>query len=110
MLRTLISLSLVGMQLSIAPLLAQKNVDAAGRKPSSAKKVPSHKPLTGSGIIFVEVDRKTGRVTTARMLKSTGHPSLDNAAVTGIRGAKFKPGTRSPVKIPIKFTVTGAEL
>ncbi len=106
MLRTIIGI-LVGAQMSVAPLLAQKSVDSRGRKPSPAKSARSQKPVTGSGIIFVEVDYQTGRVTAARMLKSTGSPILDNAAVTAFRKAKFKPKTISPVKVPIKFTLTG---
>ena len=37
--------------------------------------------LTGSGVALLEVDKRTGYVTSARMLKSTGHQILDDAAL-----------------------------
>ncbi len=64
--------------------------------------------LTGSGIASVSVS-PSGTVTSVTMSKSTGHPSLDNAAVSGLRGARFKPGTVPTVRIPITFTLTGAQ-
>jgi TonB family protein len=102
---------LVAAQLSAASALAQKKTTSpVGRKATSSKAIHSQKPVTGSGIILVHVDHGTGRVTAARMFKSTGHAVLDNAAVTAFREAKFKPKTKSPLKIPISFTLTGAEL
>ena len=64
--------------------------------------------LTGSGIARVSVS-PDGSVTSVSMSKSTGHPVLDNAAVVGLRGARFKPGTVPQVNIPITFTMTGAQ-
>jgi protein TonB len=64
--------------------------------------------LTGSGIARVSVS-PDGSVTSVTMSKSTGHAVLDNAAVVGLRGARFKPGTVPQVNIPITFTMTGAQ-
>ena len=64
--------------------------------------------LTGSGVARVSVS-PSGSVTSVSMAKSTGHPSLDNAAISGLRGARFKPGTVPTVNIPITFTMTGAQ-
>jgi TonB family protein len=63
--------------------------------------------ITGTGIIVVEVDRATGKVKAASMARSTGHTILDQAALSGFRQARFKPGTPSPIKIPITFTLWG---
>lgn len=63
--------------------------------------------ITGSGILVVEVDRATGKVTGASMAPSTGSAVLDEAALSAFRQARFTPGTRSPIKIPITFTVGG---
>lgn len=63
--------------------------------------------ITGSGVIVVELDRSTGNVKAASMAPSTGSAILDQAALDGFRQARFKPGTRSPIKIPITFTVWG---
>ena len=61
--------------------------------------------LTGSGIALLEVDRKTGYVVAARMLKSTGHVILDNAALSAFMRWHFKPGTVREVRIPINYTM-----
>ena len=61
--------------------------------------------ITGSGIIVLELDRSTGKVKTAYMAPSTGKPILDRAALDAFRQWRFKPGTQSPIKIPIDFTV-----
>jgi TonB family protein len=55
----------------------------------------------------MELDRSTGKVKTAYMAPSTGSSILDGAALGAFRQWRFKPGTRSPVKTPITFTVGG---
>ena len=63
---------------------------------------------TGSGVVIVSVG-PSGNVTGATMGKSTGSPILDNAATSAFRSARFKPGTVPQVRIPITFTLTGAQ-
>jgi periplasmic protein TonB len=64
--------------------------------------------ITGSGVIVVSVT-PSGSVSSASMGKSTGSSILDNAATSAFRSARFKPGTVPTVKIPITFTLTGAQ-
>jgi protein TonB len=64
--------------------------------------------LTGRGLVLLNVNPQTGYVTSARMLQTTGHKILDDAAVEAFRQWRFKPGTATKVKIPITFTMTGA--
>ena len=64
--------------------------------------------ITGDGVVTIAVDPASGRVSAASMLRSTGSPFLDNAAITGFRRWRFKPGTVSSVTCPITFTLTGA--
>lgn len=64
--------------------------------------------ITGSGVVVVSVS-PSGSVNSAEMGKSTGSPILDNAATSAFRSARFKPGTVPTVKIPITFTLTGAQ-
>jgi TonB family protein len=45
--------------------------------------------LVGSGVVDLNVDRKSGRVTSARIEKSTGHKILDDAALDGFRKWRF---------------------
>ncbi len=61
--------------------------------------------LTGSGIVLIEVDRPSGRVTSVRMDPSTGHTVLDQAAIEAFRAWRFKPGSVSRIRTPITFTV-----
>ena len=64
--------------------------------------------ITGDGVVAMSIDPVTGNVSDVSILKSTGSPFLDNAAVTGFRKWRFKPGTVSSVTCPITFTLTGA--
>lgn len=64
--------------------------------------------LTGSGIALLAVDLGSGAVTNVTISRSTGSPILDNAAISGFRRWRFKPGTVSKVQAPITFTLTGA--
>ena len=64
--------------------------------------------LTGSGIVKIEVDPESGRVTSLRMDPSTGHAILDQAATEAFRLWRFKPGSARRIRTPITFTVAGA--
>jgi TonB family protein len=63
--------------------------------------------ITGEGIAVITVDPGTGNVTQVTMAKSTGSEFLDNAAVTGFRRWRFKPGSVSSVTCPVTFTLSG---
>ena len=70
--------------------------DAQGRRP------------TGSGIVVMEVDNKTGLVKSARMEKSTGNKLLDDAALQAFSQWRFKPGCVSRIHCPITFWRNGS--
>ena len=59
--------------------------------------------ITGAGLVRLEVDTRTGYVTSARMLKSTSHQILDEEALKAFRTWRFKPGTVHAVRIPVRF-------
>jgi protein TonB len=65
--------------------------------------------ITGTGTVVLTVDPVSGNVTSVAMEVSTGSPVLDNAAITGFRRWRFKPGTVSRVKSPITYTLIGAQ-
>jgi TonB family protein len=65
--------------------------------------------ITGSGLAVLTIDSVSGNVTGAMMEQSTGSSVLDNTAMTGFRKWRFKPGTVSRVRLPITFTMTGAQ-
>ena len=64
--------------------------------------------ITGDGVVAMTIDPLTGRVADVSMSRSTGSPFLDNAALTGFRKWRFRPGTVSSVTCPVTFTLTGA--
>ena len=66
--------------------------------------------MTGLGLVRLEIDKRTGYVTDARMLKSTSHKMLDDEALNALRAWRFKPGTVSAIRIPVRFTMDRAEL
>src|SRR4029077_10171857 len=59
--------------------------------------------LTRRGIVLITIDPKTGIVTAARMLQSTGSELLDRAALKAYSRWRFKPGSVPQVKMPIEF-------
>jgi TonB family protein len=61
--------------------------------------------LTGKGVVLVNIDKQTGKVTGARMLMSTGNQQLDGAALQAYSQWRFDPRTVavSQLKIPIEF-------
>src|SRR5437660_10688908 len=60
--------------------------------------------LPGPASSLVDVDPKTGWVTSARMEKSTGSKLLDDAAIAAFSRWRFRPGTVRQVHSPITFT------
>jgi TonB family protein len=53
----------------------------------------------------MHVDSSTGVVTDAVTAESSGHPILDNAALSACRRWRFKPGTVARVRLPITFAM-----
>ncbi len=64
--------------------------------------------ITGNGVIVMTVDPATGNVISVSMSRSTGSPFLDNAALTGFKRWRFRPGSVASVTCPVTFTLTGA--
>jgi TonB family protein len=58
----------------------------------------------GCGLVLLEVDYETGRVTSARMLASTGDKQKDADSLQSFRTWQFKPHTPKQIMIPITFT------
>jgi TonB family protein len=67
------------------------------------------KHITGSGVLLARVNPDTGRVTSVKLVRSTGSPILDNAALSAFGQWRFRPKTVRAVRIPIVFSMTGAQ-
>jgi len=61
--------------------------------------------VSGSGVVLVDVDYESGKVISARILKSLGSRVLDDSALATFRKWHFKPKTVRHVKIPVTFTL-----
>ena len=86
----------------ICLLLIYSAQDAPARESRS-----SPPRMTGDCVVLLDLDEATGKVLRVRLLKSTGFQVLDEAAIKAFRKARFKPHTRSPVKVPMKFRLQG---
>jgi TonB family protein len=96
---------------NVGPIRAGSGTALALSAPRSAYpyEARSHQ-ITGSGAALLIVDPLTGSVLGATMSETTGSPVLDNSALCAFRRWRFKPGTPSPVRVPVTFTLRGAEL
>lgn len=59
--------------------------------------------LTGSGVILLRTDPKSGKVLQATMSKTTGNKILDAAAVDAFKNQSVTPDGSAQRKIPISF-------
>lgn len=59
--------------------------------------------LVGFGVFVHSVDPKTGATTAVEVGWSTGHKILDDAAVQGLKKARFVPGSPGKVRTPVTF-------
>ncbi|MBO0694640.1 MAG: TonB family protein [Verrucomicrobia bacterium] len=78
-------------------------------RPNYPKDAQGYRPR-GSGVVVMEVDKKTGLVKSAKMEKSTGHKLLDDAALQAFSKWRFKPGSISRIHCPITFWYNGSEI
>lgn len=59
--------------------------------------------IGGTGRFRMNIDFKTGKVTSVTVVKSTGIDGLDREAIFALRRWRFKPGKAREVEIPITF-------
>jgi TonB family protein len=62
----------------------------------------------GKGLFGLIVDKPTGKVTAVRVVVSTGHGILDNAAREALMKWQFKPGIVNKTLVPITFSLTSS--
>jgi TonB family protein len=66
--------------------------------PQSARK----QHLEGTGIAEIRI-KSDGSVASVKMLRSTGHKILDEAAIHGFLGWRFRPYSVNVVRVPIQY-------
>jgi TonB family protein len=105
--------ALVVILVSVSSVHAQSASPARQAPPPRAVYAPqpvyrtewAKQRLTGKGVVLVNIDKQTGKVTGARMLTSTGNQQLDGSALEAYSQWRFDPRTVavSQLKIPIEF-------
>jgi protein TonB len=63
---------------------------------------------TGSGVCVLTID-PSGSVSDASMSQSTGADILDSSTLSAFKRWRFRPGVFSKVRVPITYTMTGAQ-
>jgi TonB family protein len=59
----------------------------------------------GAGLFRLSLDLKTGLVSEAAILRSTGFRTLDNSALFALRQWSWKPGKWKEIDMPVSFTM-----
>ena len=57
----------------------------------------------GVAVVRMDIDLKTGIVTNASIIRSSGFPKLDDAAFNALRRWRFKPGKWKEAEVPVVF-------
>jgi TonB family protein len=71
--------------------------------PLEYRALPRRQWPTGSGIFTVNIDQKTGLVSSASVKKTTGSAALDKTAIDALRRWKFRTPTKPSVDVPMEF-------
>jgi TonB family protein len=61
----------------------------------------------GRGRFRLTINAKSGLVDEVKILQSTGYNDLNKLAVKALLQWQFKPGTPSPVEVPVEFAIQG---
>ena len=61
----------------------------------------------GRGRFRLTVNSRSGLVDEVKIVQSTGYADLNKLAVKALLQWQFKPGTASPVEVPVQFDIQG---
>ena len=84
------------------PVLTVKQAALFTPKPEYPE-AARRKRLMGKGIFLLNVNAKTGQVTSIKVEKKTGYDLLDVAALKALIKWRFKPNTFTSVHVPVIF-------
>jgi TonB family protein len=71
--------------------------------PPAYRALPKDQCPQGSGIFTVNIDQKSGLVSSVSVKKTTGFAALDKGAIDALRRWKFRIPTKPSVEVPITF-------
>ncbi len=84
------------------PVLTVQQAAMFTPKPRYPEEARRHR-LMGKGIFLLNVNPKTGQVTSIKVEKRTGYEFLDMAALKALIKWRFKPNTFTRVHVPVLF-------
>jgi TonB family protein len=61
----------------------------------------------GRGRFQLTINPKSGLVDEVKIVQSTGYQDLNKLAVKALLQWQFQPGTRSPIAVPVEFSIQG---
>ena len=119
--RHCLKISVVTLIISMAgfsSVLAQRHgtepIVTTGAPAGLVKKIEPEYPMgyvihgaKGRGRYRLTINTKSGLVDEVKIIQSTGYRELNELAVKALLQWQFKPGTPSPVEVPVEFSIQG---
>lgn len=116
----IVLVSLIALQLGVWSGHAQRRGEEAqvytSSPPGLVKKVdPDYPPgfvlhgAKGKGVFRLKINPKSGLVDEVKIVQSTGYTDLNKLAAKALLQWQFKPGTQSPVEVPVEFYIHGGQ-
>ena len=106
--------SLAGLPSTQAQRHGVEPLVTTGAPPGLTKKIEPAYPIgfvihgaKGRGRFRLTINSKSGLVDEVKILQSTGYRELNELAVKALLQWQFKPGTASPVEVPVEFSIQG---
>ena len=111
-------LSLIALVAGLFTAHAQRNGTnpfvTTGSPAGLVKKIEPEYPMgfvthgaKGRGRFRLTINAKSGLVDEVKIVQSTGYQDLNKLAVKALLQWQFKPGTQSPVEVPVEFAIQG---
>jgi TonB family protein len=106
--------SLAGFSSAPAQRHGTEPIVTTGSPAGLIKKIEPEYPIgfvihgvKGRGVYRLTINPKSGLVDEVKVLESTGYRELNELAVKALLQWQFKPGTPSPVEVPVEFYIQG---
>ena len=111
-------ISLIALQAGFSSVQAQRHGAepqvTTGSPPGLIKKIEPEYPIgfvthgaKGRGRFRLTINAKSGLVDEVKIIQSIGYSDLNKLAVKALLQWQFKPGTPSPVEVPVEFNIRG---
>jgi TonB family protein len=110
--------SLIGSLVGFSSVQAQRHGAepqvTTGSPAGLIKKIEPEYPIgfvthgaKGRGLFRLTINAKSGLVDEVKVVQSTGTSDLNKLAVKALLQWQFRPGTPSPVQVPVEFDIRG---